>query len=213
MFQIRTVLSQLAVASHDPSGAIATAYTGFAWPVRVARRVPSVLQIRTVLSQLAVASHDPSGRDRHPVPRPVAGKGSQGVPSTLQIRAVLSQLAVASHDPSGAIATAATPSPWPVRVAEGVPSTLQIRAVLSQLAVASQVPSGAIATAPTGSACPVRVLTSRSGGLLVHNGMTQGKGLDRRRCQRHARSCTSVNACGYVALWPGDRAGWAGMPA
>jgi hypothetical protein len=42
----------------------------------------------------------------------------------------------------------------------------------------------------------VRVLTSRSGGLLVHNGMTQGKGLGRRRGQRHARSCASANPKG-----------------
>ena len=51
--QIRAVLSQLAVASHVPSGAIATACTtrwnrGAAWPVRVARGVPSAAQIRAV---------------------------------------------------------------------------------------------------------------------------------------------------------------------
>src|SRR5262249_56084934 len=59
--QIRAVLSVLAVASQDPSGAIATARTRCLWPVRVARGVPSAAQIRAVLSPLAVASQDPSG--------------------------------------------------------------------------------------------------------------------------------------------------------
>src|SRR5580693_8657464 len=60
VFQVRMVLSLLAVASQLPSGEIATAFTKSVWPVRVARGVPSAFQVRTV-SLLAVASQLPSG--------------------------------------------------------------------------------------------------------------------------------------------------------
>ena len=62
--QMRTAPSAPAVAavvSQVPSGAIATAFTGPSWPVRVARGVPSAAQVRTVPSWLPVASQVPSG--------------------------------------------------------------------------------------------------------------------------------------------------------
>ncbi len=59
--QVRIVPSAPAVASHEPSGAIATARTQLSWPYKIARGVPPVAQIRAVPSAPVVASHEPSG--------------------------------------------------------------------------------------------------------------------------------------------------------
>jgi hypothetical protein len=60
--QIRTVLSQPAEASQDPSGTTANTPSVLVWPVRVWRSAPLAgSQIHTFLSQLAEASQDPSG--------------------------------------------------------------------------------------------------------------------------------------------------------
>ena len=61
-FQIRAVLSLLAVASWVPSGDHVTEFTQLVWPVRVWSVLPVwVFQIRAVRSLLAVASWVPSG--------------------------------------------------------------------------------------------------------------------------------------------------------
>ena len=60
--QIRTAPSPPALASQLPSGAIATAVTAPAWPVRAARCWPVAgSQIRTVPSSPPLASQLPSG--------------------------------------------------------------------------------------------------------------------------------------------------------
>jgi hypothetical protein len=111
--QIRAVRSSLAVASHLPSGAIATASTPPAWPVRTARSSPvAASQIRAVPSRLAVASQEPSGATATAVVGPArSARRALYLPVTAsQIRVVRSWLAVASQEPSGATATALTTS-------------------------------------------------------------------------------------------------------
>ena len=92
---------------------------------------------------------------------------SQPAPSAVHTRTVRSSPPLASQVPSGAIATAFTPSVWPVRVARRVPSAPHTRTLRSSPPLASQVPSGAIATPLTLLLWPVRVARAVPSGAQI----------------------------------------------